>query len=47
MTLSIDPLFVKSHPHAVIEPVGVDISVNAVAVPWQTDVVLKLATGCG
>ena len=32
VTLSIDPLFVKSQAHAVIDPVGVDISVKAVAV---------------
>ena len=25
----------------------VDKSVKAVAVPWQTEVVLKFATGCG
>ena len=27
VVLSTDPLFVKSHCHAVIEPVGVEISV--------------------
>ena len=31
--LSPDALFVKSHDHVVIDPVGVDISVYAVAVP--------------
>ena len=30
--LSTEPLFVKSHCHEVIEPVGVDKSVKAVAV---------------
>ena len=47
VALSIDPLFVKSHCHEEIDPVGVDKSVKAVAVDWQTDVVLKLATGPG
>ena len=40
VVLSIEPLLVKSHAQAVIEPDGVDKSVKAVAVDWQTEVVL-------